>query len=151
MDLKENYETMLLMLKGLLEDETDIIANLSNASAILMEMVPNINWAGFYILKDDELVLGPFQGKPACNRIKIGRGVCGTAVQNKQVQVVPNVHDFPGHIACDCDTNSEIVIPIIKDNNIYGVLDIDSKEFSRFSELEKEYLIRFVDTLNKVI
>lgn len=151
MDLKENYETMLLMLKGLLEDETDIIANLSNASAILMEMVPNINWAGFYILKDDELVLGPFQGKPACNRIKIGRGVCGTALQNKQVQVVPNVHDFPGHIACDCDTNSEIVIPIIKDNNIYGVLDIDSKEFSRFSELEKEYLIRFVDILNKVI
>jgi GAF domain-containing protein len=139
------------MLKGQLQGEEDLIANLSNASSIINTMVDNINWAGFYLMKGGELVVGPFQGKPACNRIKIGKGVCGTAALEKKVQRIDNVHDFEGHIACDAASNSEIVVPIIKDNVVYGVLDIDSEEFSRFGELEEEYFVKFVEVLNEYI
>ena len=151
MNRKDNYHTMLLMLKGQLQGEEDLIANLSNASSIINTMVDNINWAGFYLMKGGELVVGPFQGKPACNRIKIGKGVCGTAALEKKVQRIDNVHDFEGHIACDAASNSEIVVPIIKDNVLYGVLDIDSEEFSRFGELEEEYFVKFVEILNEYI
>lgn len=150
-NIVDNYDTMLLMLKGQLEGEEDIIANLSNASAILMEVMKDINWAGFYLMKDEHLVLGPFQGSPACNRIKIGKGVCGTAIKTRKIQRVKDVHQFPGHIACDTRTNSEIVIPIEKDGYIIGVLDIDSIKFDRFSNIEEEYLKKFVDILNQNI
>lgn len=151
MNRKDNYDTMLLMLKGQLEGEKDLIANLSNASSIINLMVDSINWAGFYIMKNGELVVGPFQGKPACNRITIGKGVCGTAASEKRVQRIDNVHQFEGHIACDAASNSEIVVPIIKDDVVYGVLDIDSEEFSRFGDLEEEYLVKFVEILNEHI
>lgn len=151
MNRKDNYDTMLLMLKGQLQGEEDLIANLSNASSIINTMVDNINWAGFYLMKGGELVVGPFQGKPACNRIKLGKGVCGTAALERVVQRIDNVHEFEGHIACDSASNSEIVVPIIKDNVVYGVLDIDSEEFSRFGELEEEYFVKFVEILNEYV
>lgn len=151
MNRKDNYETMLSMLKGQISEEEDLIANLANASSIINIMTDNINWAGFYLMKDGELVVGPFQGKPACNRIKIGKGACGTAVSERKVQRVDNVHEFQGHIACDSASNSEIVVPIIKDDIVYGVLDIDSEEFSRFGELEEEFFTRFVEILNEYV
>lgn len=147
MSIEEKYKYMLLYLKGQFDSEKDVIANLSNASAILKAFIDRINWAGFYIMKQGELVLGPFQGNPACNRIKIGRGVCGTAVLEKRVLIVDDVHKFPGHIACDCESKSEIVVPIIINDKVYGVLDIDSPEYSRFTELEKKYLIKFVEEI----
>lgn len=151
MPVENRYKYMLLMLEGQLSSEKDIYANISNASAIIYAIMDKLNWSGFYFMRDGELVLGPFQGKPACNRITIGKGVCGTAVAEKTIQRIGNVHDFPGHIACDSASNSEIVIPIIKDGIVYGVLDIDSYEFNNFSELEEEYLIKFVEKLNKYI
>ncbi len=117
---------MLLQLRSLLADERDLIANAANLSSLLYHIVPDLNWAGFYFYKNDELVLGPFQGQPACVRIAIGKGVCGTAAQQRQTIIVANVHDFPGHIACDSASNSEIVVPIIKDDQLIGVLDLDS-------------------------
>ncbi|WP_423236724.1 GAF domain-containing protein [Clostridium acidisoli] len=143
----DNYDTMLLMLKGQISDEENLIANLSNASAIIKAMVDDINWAGFYLTYRDELVLGPFQGRPACNRIKLGKGVCGTAAESKKVMRIENVHDFEGHIACDSASNSEIVVPIIVNGNLKGVLDIDSPTVGRFKELEEEYFRKFVDIL----
>ncbi|HHV45794.1 MAG TPA: GAF domain-containing protein [Tissierellia bacterium] len=151
MNEEERLKYMNMLLKGQLSSERDILANLSNASAIIMACVERLNWAGFYILRGDELVLGPFQGLPACNRIKTGNGVCGTAVATRKVQLVPDVHQFPGHIACDAASNSELVVPIIKEDKVYGVLDLDSPEKGRFTELEKEYFVRFVDTLNEYI
>jgi L-methionine (R)-S-oxide reductase len=151
LDTEDKYKYMLIMLEGQLSAEKDILANLSNASAIIKAVIDRINWAGFYLLKGDELVLGPFQGLPACNRIKIGSGVCGTAVTERTIQLVANVHEFPGHIACDSASNSEIVFPIIKDDIVYGVLDIDSPELNRFTELEKRYLEAFVSGLIKHI
>lgn len=149
--MEERYEYMMLLLKGQLANETDPIANLSNASAIIYGLLDGINWAGFYIVRGEQLVLGPFQGLPACNRINIGEGVCGTAAKERKTQIVKDVHDFPGHIACDTASNSEIVIPILKDDKIYGVLDIDSPEFNRFGELEYSNLTKFVDKLNEFI
>lgn len=149
MDDKQRLQYMNLLLKGQLDSEKDGLANLSNASAIIMGCVEDLNWAGFYLLREGELVLAPFQGKPACNRIKIGRGVCGTAVETREIQLVDDVELFPGHIACDGDSKSELVIPIIKDEKVYGVLDLDSPIDSRFTELEKEYFIKFVETLNE--
>jgi GAF domain-containing protein len=149
--LEDKYKYMLVMLEGQLGSEKDIYANLSNASAIIKAVLDRLNWAGFYLMREDELVLGPFQGLPACNRIKPGSGVCGTAVSQMATQLVPNVHEFPGHIACDSASNSEIVVPIIKDNVVYGVLDLDSPELNRFTELEKKYLESFVEMLNKHI
>lgn len=151
MSTEEKYKYMLILLKGQLSSEKDDLANISNATGIIMACVDRLNWAGFYILRDDELVLGPFQGLPACNRIEIGKGVCGTAIEKKEVQLVPDVHLFPGHIACDSASNSELVIPIIKDNKVYGVLDLDSPEKERFTELEKRYCIKFVEILNEYI
>lgn len=127
-------------LAALLEGERDWIANLANTAALLWQELSDINWVGFYLLKDGELVLGPFQGKPACVRIALGKGVCGTAAQRRQTVVVPNVHEFAGHIACDSASNSEIVVPLIKNGQLLGVLDIDSPSFNRFGEREQETL-----------
>lgn len=151
MSIENRYKYMLLLLEGQLSSEKNIYANLSNASAIIYAIMDKLNWSGFYFMREGELVLGPFQGKPACNRIALGKGVCGTAVAERAVQRIANVHEFPGHIACDGASNSEIVIPIIKDGVVYGVLDIDSFEFNTFTELEEEYLVKFVEKLNKYI
>ena len=126
-------------------------ANLANASALLWEHLPDLNWAGFYKMIGGKLVLGPFQGKTACIEIEIGRGVCGTAVAENKTQLVYDVHQFPGHIACDCASNSEIVVPIYKNGAIWGVLDIDSPLIGRFSEEDKNGLEDFVKILEKVI
>ena len=151
MNMEERYRYMLMLLEGQLSSETDILANLSNATAIIKAIVDDLNWAGFYFMKKDVLVLGPFQGLPACNRIMTGKGVCGTAAETRQTQLVMNVHEFPGHIACDGASNSELVIPLIKDNKVYGVLDLDSPKLSRFTVLEKTYLEAFAEKLNKYI
>ena len=141
------YETLSKQLDALLTGETDRIANLSNASALLNQFLPNINWVGFYIMQEDELVLGPFQGLPACVRIPIGRGVCGTAVAQKETLLIDDVHAFPGHIACDAASQSEIVIPLIVNDQVIGVLDIDSPEKNRFTQEDKIGLEQFVHTL----
>lgn len=151
MNEEQKLKYMLVLLEGQLSSEKDPLANLSNASAIIKAVMDRLNWAGFYIMRDGELVLGPFQGLPACNRIKLGMGVCGTAAATRKTQIVPNVHEFPGHIACDSASNSEIVVPIIKDDKVYGVLDLDSPEFNRFTEIEAGYLEQFVEKLNKYI
>lgn len=151
MNQEERLKYMNLLLKSQLSSEEDPLANISNATGIIMACVDRLNWTGFYILRGEQLVLGPFQGLPACNRIDIGKGVCGTAVKTREVQLVPDVHQFPGHIACDSASNSELVIPIIKRDKVYGVLDLDSPEKDRFTQLEKEYFIRFVDILNEYI
>lgn len=151
MPIENRYKYMVLLLEGQLTSEKNIYANLSNASAIIYAIMDKLNWSGFYFMREGELVLGPFQGKPACNRIAVGKGVCGTAVAERAVQRIANVHEFPGHIACDGASNSEIVIPIIKDGEVYGVLDIDSFEFNTFTELEEQYLVKFVEKLNKYI
>ncbi|MEB2280911.1 GAF domain-containing protein [Lysinibacillus xylanilyticus] len=145
--IAEQYNTLAKQLDALLTGESDRIANLSNASALLNQFLPNINWVGFYVLQGDELVLGPFQGLPACVRIPIGRGVCGTAVGKAETIVVKDVHDFPGHIACDAASQSEIVIPLIKEEQVIGVLDIDSPIVNRFSKEDQEGLEIFVKTL----
>ena len=147
----EKYKYMLILLKGQLSSETDNLANISNASAIVITCMKRLNWAGFYILREDELVLGPFQGLLACNRIKVGKGVCGIAVLEQKVQRIENVHEFPGHIACDSASNSELAIPIIKDEKVYGVLDLDSPEKGRFTELEQKYMMKFVEILNEYV
>lgn len=149
MSEEERLKFMNMFLDGQLEGEKDPLANISNASAIINAFIDRINWAGFYFLKDDVLVLGPFQGLPACNRIEIGSGVCGTAVARREIQVVPDVHQFPGHIACDSASNSELVIPIIKDEKIIGVLDIDSPEYDRFGQIHVDALTLFIEKLNK--
>ncbi len=145
------YNYLNMKLTGLICEEQDWLANLSNASALLWLLLEKINWAGFYLYKNDELVLGPFQGKPACTHIEIGKGVCGTSIATKSTQLVMNVHDFPGHIACDSESNSEIVVPIIKGNKIIGVLDIDSPIINRFDNEDKKYIEKFVDLLIKYI
>ena len=130
----EMYSNLASQLPSLLEGEPDFIANAANFSALLYHSLPDLNWAGFYLLKEGELVLGPFQGKPACVRIAMGKGVCGTAAQQRQTILVDNVHEFPGHIACDSESNSEIVVPLLKDGELMGVLDLDSPVFGRFDE-----------------
>ena len=151
MNDKQRLEYLLLCLEGQLSSENDPLANISNASALIYAIIDRLNWAGFYFMRGQELVLGPFQGLPACNRIKLNTGVCGAAATSRKTQLVPNVHDFPGHIACDSASNSELVVPIIKNDKLYGVLDLDSPEFERFTELEAEYFERFVDKLNQYI
>lgn len=146
-----DYKLLAEQLKSLAEDEPKYIPVLSNASALINENLNNLNWAGFYLMDNGSLLLGPFQGKVACIRIALGKGVCGTAAQNDETLLVPNVHDFPGHIACDSASNSEIVIPIHKDGKVVGVLDIDSPSLNRFSESDKEGLELFVKTLEEVI
>ena len=142
-----NYDQVCAQLSALTEDIPYEIANLSNAAALLWQELPGINWAGFYRMEGGALVLYPFQGKPACIRIPVGRGVCGTAVAEDRTQLVPDVHQFPGHIACDSASNSEIVIPIHVNGKIWGVLDIDSPCFDRFTEADREGLERFVKIL----
>jgi L-methionine (R)-S-oxide reductase len=148
---EEKYPIVIKQLDALLHDEPDLIANLSNASALLNQFLDTVNWVGFYLWKEDELVLGPFQGLPACVRIQGGKGVCGTAVSEKKTQLVADVHQFPGHIACDAASQSEIVVPIMKDGEIFGVLDIDSPIKNRFDEIDQKYLEQFVKTLEKYI
>lgn len=143
----KDYELLIRQLQALSEDETDAIAILSNASALLNQFLSDTNWVGFYLWKEDELVLGPFQGLPACIRIGYGKGVCGTAVKEQSTQRVADVHNFSGHIACDNATKSEIVVPIIIDNKVYGVLDIDSPMMDRFDKIDQEYLEKFVHAL----
>ena len=146
-----DYQLLAAQLKALTEDVPYEIANLSNASALLWENLPDINWAGFYKMVDGILVLYPFQGKPACIRIPVGRGVCGTAVAEDRIQLVYDVHQFPGHIACDCASNSEIVVPIHVNGQIWGVLDIDSPHIGRFSETDKEGLEKVVKVLENTL
>ncbi|QLK86259.1 GAF domain-containing protein [Staphylococcus sp. 17KM0847] len=144
-----DYALLARQLDALLTDETDLIANLSNTSALLNENLSNINWVGFYLIKNEALILGPFQGKPACVHIEIGRGVCGTAVQKNEIQRVADVHAFPGHIACDAASQSEIVIPFHKNGQIIGVLDIDAPTTNRFSESDEKGLKSIVDVLEQ--
>ncbi len=140
MNIVELYRKMHGELEALLAGETDLIANSANTAALLWEHLPDINWAGFYLLKEGELVLGPFQGKSACVRIAMGKGVCGTAAATRETQLVPDVHDFPGHIACDSASRSEVVVPLIKNGELLGVLDIDSPSLSRFDAADAEGL-----------
>lgn len=126
------YASFNRQLAAVLQGERDWVCNLAQTSALLMQLLPDLNWAGFYLLKQDELVLGPFQGKVACVRIKVGSGVCGTAAAQRATVVVPDVHQFPGHIACDSASNSEIVVPLLHHGRLLGVLDLDSPKFSRF-------------------
>lgn len=130
----DGYRLLAAQLESLLADERDFIANAAQFSAFLYTQLDDLNWAGFYLNRDEELVLGPFQGQIACVRIPFGKGVCGTAAQNRQTQRVHDVHEFPGHIACDSASNSEVVVPLIKDGRLIGVLDLDSPSVGRFSE-----------------
>ncbi|MGO4670833.1 GAF domain-containing protein [Bosea sp. 2RAB26] len=131
------YRELTSQLEGLLAGESDPIANAANTSALLFQMMPDLNWAGFYIMRDGELVLGPFQGKPACVRISVGRGVCGAAVARRQSMLVEDVHAFPGHIACDTASRSELVVPLIRDGEVIGVIDLDSPHPSRFDSADQ--------------
>jgi len=133
----EAWAELAQQLTALIGDERDLIANAANTSALLFDLLPDLNWAGFYLMKQGELVLGPFQGKPACIRIPLGRGVCGTAAATRQSQVVADVHAFPGHIACDAASRSELVVPLLKDGALIGVLDLDSPEPGRFTEEDR--------------
>lgn len=144
-----DYQMLHGMLQSLTVGVPHKIANLANASALLWEYLQDINWAGFYLLEGDKLVLGPFQGKTACIEIPVGKGVCGTAVKENKTQLVPDVHQFPGHIACDCASNSEIVIPLKKEGKIIGVLDIDSPSYDRFSLEDATGLEEFCRILEK--
>ena len=170
---KELYEEVVLQLKGLFEDCPHVIANLANASALLNQAMKDINWVGFYRMelyeerdlakamegnmhtkaddREERLILGPFQGKPACVEIKVGKGVCGTAVEKEEIQLVKNVHEFPGHIACDSASNSEIVLPIHKDGKVWGVLDIDSPLIGRFDEEDRDGLEKVVRVIEEML
>ncbi len=130
----ELYSHLAAQMRSLLAGERDFIANAANVSSLLFHSLPDLNWAGFYLLKEGELVLGPFQGQPACVRIAMGRGVCGTAAEIRQVVIVPNVDEFPGHIACDSKSRSEIVVPLVKGEQLVGVLDLDSPLLGRFDD-----------------
>lgn len=140
----ELYDELAAQLRALIADEKDFIANAANFAALIYHAVPDLNWAGFYLLKGDELVLAPFQGKPACIRIKIGSGVCGIAAVRRETVIVKNVHEFAGHIACDAASNSEIVVPLIVGENLLGVLDLDSPLLNRFDREDRAGLERLV-------
>ena len=130
----ELYQDLATKLRSLLAGERDFIANAANLSSLLFYSLPDLNWAGFYLFQEGELILGPFQGRPACVRIAMGKGVCGTAARQRETVLVDNVHEFPGHIACDSASNSEIVVPLVKEDRLIGVLDLDSPSFARFDE-----------------
>lgn len=147
----EQYQRLTKQAVALLEDETDLIANLSNLSALLNMELEQLNWVGFYLIKEEQLVLGPFQGKPACVRIPVGRGVCGTAVATNTVQRVYDVHQFEGHIACDAASNSEIVVPFSINGEVAGVLDIDSPEVGRFSEIDEQGITFLMNEVEKLL
>jgi len=150
MELKEKgLQELNQQLVALISGETNWLANLSNAAALLYNHLDRVNWAGFYLLREEELVLGPFQGKPACIRIPLGKGVCGKAAQDRRTVVVPDVHQFPGHITCDQASESEIVVPMIKEEKLLGVMDIDSPVKERFDQIDARYLEEFVGILLK--
>jgi L-methionine (R)-S-oxide reductase len=149
MSKEKKLKSALLFVKAQLKNETDTLANLANISAVINMYMDDINWAGFYLMKEDELILGPFQGKPACNRIETGAGVCGTCVKEGKSQLVDDVLALDNHIACDSASRSELVVPIFKDGEIFGVLDIDSPSLSRFTELERNYMEELVKLLEK--
>ena len=151
MEQNVNYDLLCAQMECLADGVPYEMANLANASALLWQTLEGINWAGFYKMMDGKLVLGPFQGKTACIRIPVGRGVCGTAVAEDKIQLVYDVHQFPGHIACDCASNSEIVLPIHVNGEIWGVLDIDSPHIGRFTEADRDGLAKFVEVLEKVL
>ena len=151
MNQNVNYDLLCAQMEALAEGVPYEMANLANASALLWQTLEGINWAGFYKMMDGKLVLGPFQGKTACTQIAVGRGVCGTAVAQDRTQLVPDVHRFPGHIACDGASNSEIVVPIHVGGAIWGVLDIDSPCFERFSIQDQIGLERFVQVLEGIL
>jgi GAF domain-containing protein len=140
----EFYEELAAEVRGLLAGERDVVANAANLSAQLFLMLPAVNWVGFYFMRDGELVVGPFQGKPACVRIAVGSGVCGTAVAQRRTMLVTDVHAFPGHIACDAASRSELVIPLIKQGEVLGVLDLDSPDLARFDQDDQRGLERIV-------
>ncbi len=146
-----DYASLCAQLAALTDGIPYETANLANASALLWQMLPELNWAGFYKMENGLLVLGPFQGKPACIAIPVSKGVCGTAVARDETQRIANVHEFPGHIACDCASNSEIVIPIHKNGKIWGVLDIDSPIFDRFTADDQTGLEEFVKILEQIL
>ena len=146
-----DYKLINETMKGIVANCNYPISVMSNAAAILFNEFTDLNWAGFYLMQDGKLILGPFQGKLACMEIQVGKGVCGTAVKEEKVQRVANVHEFPGHIACDSASNSEIVIPIFKNGEVFGVLDIDSPKYDRFSEEDELNLTEFAKILEKGI
>jgi GAF domain-containing protein len=145
------YRDLAQALDALIGDETDAIANMANAAGLIWESLPDLNWVGFYRNVDGELVLGPFQGRPACIRIAFGQGVCGVAAETRQVQRVEDVHAFPGHIACDSASNSEIVLPLVRDGELLGVLDIDSPRHGRFDEEDEAGLRNVVQILARAV
>ena len=144
---QQHYAELTQQVASLVEGESDYIANMANISALLYWALKDVNWAGFYLLKDSELVLGPFHGQPACIRIPIGKGVCGTAVSQNSTQLVYDVHEFAGHIACDAASNSEVVIPVYANGEIFAVLDIDSPLIGRFDQTDVDGLQLIVDSL----
>ncbi|KWW20078.1 hypothetical protein AS888_06575 [Peribacillus simplex] len=146
---EKNYELVQKQLYALVEDETNRIANLSNAAALLNQFLDEVNWVGFYLYEEDQLILGPFQGLPACVRIPMGRGVCGTSAATAKTLRIEDVHQFPGHIACDAASRSEIVIPLMQEGNLIGVLDIDSPITNRFDEIDQQGLEKFAEILSK--
>jgi GAF domain-containing protein len=146
---EKNYELVQKQLFALIEDETNRIANLSNAAALLNLFLDEINWVGFYLYEEDQLILGPFQGLPACVRIPMGKGVCGTSAATEKTLRIEDVHQFPGHIACDAASRSEIVIPLMKDGKLIGVLDIDSPITNRFDEMDQQGLEKFAEILSR--
>jgi GAF domain-containing protein len=145
------YRDLASALKGLVTGEPDSIANMANAAGLIFETLPDINWVGFYRNIDGQLVLGPFQGRPACIRMSFDEGVCGAAAKTRQVQRVEDVHQFPGHIACDSASNSEIVVPLIRDGEVLGVLDIDSPKFGRFTEEDEAGVVKLGEILSAVL
>jgi len=151
MDKTEVYRTLNEQLPLLLGEERDFIANAANTAALIFHTLPDLNWAGFYFFNGEELVVGPFQGKPACVRIALGRGVCGAAAEKRETLVVPNVHEFADHIACDSASNSEIVVPLVKNERLIGVLDLDSPSFNRFDEQDRIELERAVATFLELL
>jgi GAF domain-containing protein len=147
MQKKQEYETVLLAVKGLVTDPQLPVSLYANVSALLKQTLSDVSWVGFYLFNGTALYLGPFQGKVACVDITLERGVCGLAARSKKTVVVPDVHQFPGHIACDEGSNSEIVVPIVKNNQLIGVLDIDSYSLSRFDAVDQTYLEKFVEVI----
>lgn len=149
--IEEQYLLVIKQVKSLLSKNDNILSNLSNLTAALKQSFDKISWVGFYLYDGNKLYLGPFQGKVACTEIKIGSGVCGTAAQKRETIIVDDVDKFPGHIACDADSRSEIVVPIIKNGVLYGVLDLDSNEYNSFDAVDKKFLEEVVNFLSKEI
>lgn len=149
--IDQQYNLLTKQIKNLLSKNDNILSNLANLTAALKQSFDKISWVGFYLFDGNKLYLGPFQGKVACTEIKIGSGVCGTSAQKRETIIVPDVDKFPGHIACDVDSRSEIVIPIVKDGNLFGVLDLDSTGYNSFGEIDKKYLEEIINFLIKEI